>query len=135
MYRYLLTATPGSDPVTQNTADAVGREFTAVGRHLAIDAAAASATKHEPRPQTAHPRSSPHAPKHSRKPHVDRSPQRILRAVARSALGALARADGSSEPKSTQRLRRHKWKLTNGEMSWSAHPRPGRWRCVARRRH
>ena len=41
------------------------------------------------RPQTAHLRSSPHAPEHSRKPHVDRSPQLRLRAVARSALGAL----------------------------------------------
>ena len=41
------------------------------------------------RPQTARLRSSPHAPEHSRKPHVDRSPQLRLRAVARSALGAL----------------------------------------------
>ena len=37
----------------------------------------------------AHARSSPHASKHSSKPQVDPSPQRRLRAVARSALGAL----------------------------------------------
>jgi hypothetical protein len=90
MYRYLLTATPGLGPSNSK----YRRPPWVVNPRLSdgtspIDAAAASATKHEPRPQTAHPRSSPHTPKHSRKPHVDRSPQRRLRAVARSALGAL----------------------------------------------
>ena len=57
---------------------------------LPMNAALMPATKHEPRLKTVHPRSSLHVPKHSRKPQVVPSPQRRLRAIVHSSLGALA---------------------------------------------
>ena len=104
----------GSDPVTQNTADAVGREFTAVGRHLAIDAAAASATKHEPRPQDCAPAQL--SPRTEAQPQTARRSKPSAHIESRRALGPrrsgarrrLIRAEIDAAPPTPQ-MEAHEW--------------------------